>query len=63
MTHEALLLTRDTLSEAGRNIAKLLEFFGVPWHAEMTAQFLARDCTKGSQITQLFCSSEIFLEL
>ena len=63
MTHEALLLTRDTLSEAGRNIAKLLEFFGIPWHAEMTAQFLARDCTKGSKITQLFCSSEIFLEL
>jgi len=63
MTHEALLLTRDGLSGAGSNIAKLLEFFAVPWRAETTTQFLARDRTEASEASQLFCSTEVFLEL
>jgi len=63
MRHEALLLTRDSLSGPDCKIAKLLEFFGVRWHAETTAQFLGRNCTKHSKMTQLFCSSKIFLEL
>jgi hypothetical protein len=63
MMREALLLTRDGLSGAGSNIAKLLEFFGVPWRTETSTQFLACDRTSPSNEIGLFCSSDVFLEL
>lgn len=63
MIPEALLLIKNSLLEADSNIAKILEFFGIPWRAETLVQFLARDRTNAPPNLRLFCSSEIFLEL
>src|SRR5438132_3320502 len=56
---EAILLDYVGLSVEGKKIAKILDFFGAPWRALTTTEFLAH--TSAAQNCRLICSSGTFL--
>jgi hypothetical protein len=62
---KAILLGHLGLSIEGRKIAKILGFFGVPWGALTTTEFLAHNgagCENSCKCS-LICSSDTFLQL
>jgi hypothetical protein len=62
---KAILLSRSCLSIEGKKIARILGFFGVPWRALTTTEFLAHNgagCENSSKCS-LICSSDTFLQL
>ena len=64
-TQEAILLGRLGLSVEGKKIARILGFFGVPWRALTTTEFLAHNGAgrESSSKCRLMCSSGTFLQL
>jgi hypothetical protein len=63
--HEAILLDHLGVSTEGQKIAKILGFFGVPWRALTTAEFLAPNTagSGGSSKCPFMSSSDTFLQL
>jgi len=61
---EALLLSSG-LSLKNGNVAKVLHFFGVPWHAATVTDFLgcSRRNHENSSKSPVLCSSDTFFEL
>ncbi len=64
MRDEALLLSSG-LSLKNGNVAKVLHFFGVPWHAATVTDFLgcSRRNHENSSKSPVLCSSDTFFEL
>jgi hypothetical protein len=62
---EALLLTREGWPSESGNLAKMLNFFGVPWRTMTVEEFLSYNNLNHERSTsiRLFCSSETFLGL
>jgi hypothetical protein len=62
---EAIILDDLDLSVEGKKIAKILDFFGVPWRASTMTELLAlSDAGQGSSSRwRFFCSSGTFLQL
>jgi hypothetical protein len=62
---EALLLDYVSSSVEGKRIAKILGFFGVPWYALTTTEFLDDDGAGNQSRSKcrLMCSSDTFLQL
>jgi hypothetical protein len=65
MSDEALLLSRGDLSLESGNIAKVLQFFGVPARNATVTEFLGRTGLdhESSSKSRVLCSSNTFLEL
>jgi hypothetical protein len=65
MSAEAVMLTDLGLSSQDSNLVKLVRFFGVPFRALTTGEFLTCDSTGSgdSEKCGLLCSSETFLRL
>jgi hypothetical protein len=62
--NQAILLGTDSLSVEGKQIAKVLSFFGVPWHAWTTADLLSKARRReSSSQCRLMCSADTFLRL
>jgi hypothetical protein len=62
--NQAILLGTDSLSVEGKKIAKVLSFFGVPWHALTTAELLSKAAGReSSSECRLMCSADTFLQL
>ena len=62
--NQAILLGTDSLSVEGKKIAKVLSFFGVPWHAWTTADLLSKARRReSSSQCRLMCSADTFLQL
>ena len=63
MNEEAILLAgSDGLSSQGRNLAKLLDFFGVSWRASTLPALLSDQNINGSGL-RVLCSSDHFAAL
>jgi hypothetical protein len=62
---EVLLLTRTGSGSESGNLAKMLNFFGVPWRAMTAAEFLSYNNIKheSSASIRIFCSCDTFLLL
>jgi hypothetical protein len=62
---EAIILDDLDLSVEGKKIAKILDFFGVPWRASTMTELLALSDAgqKSSLRCRFFCSSGTFLQL
>src|SRR6266480_2507472 len=62
---EAILLDYVGLSVEGKKIARILGFFGAPWRASTTTEFLALNGAgrESCPNCRLFCSSGTFLRL
>jgi len=62
---EAILLGRVGLTVEGKKIAKVLSFFGVPWHALTTTELLSSNEARweSSSEYKLICSADTFLPL
>jgi len=62
---EALLLTREGFSSESGNLAKVLDFFGVSWHAMTVAGFLSCNSVnrESSARIRIFCSCDTLLGL
>jgi hypothetical protein len=62
--NQAILLGTDSLSVEGKKIAKVLSFFGVPWHAWTTVELLSKATRReSSSQCRLMCSADTFLQL
>jgi hypothetical protein len=62
---KAILLDHVGLTVEGKKIAKILNFFGVPWEALTTIELLSsnRLCRERSSECKLMCSADTFLHL
>src|SRR5438132_3992027 len=65
MKEGAILLTDGDVSVENDNVAKVLNFFGVPWRAMTIGQFLSYDGAdhRNSSKLRLLCPAEVFLRL
>ena len=65
MREEALLLTRDGSPLESGNLAKMLNFFAVPWRAITVDEFLSYDSInhESSASIRIFCSCNALLTL
>jgi len=62
--NRAVILSSKPASPAGRNICRLLEFFGVSWSRATSAELLAANSSASARGERsLFCSSDALLEL
>src|SRR5260370_42633276 len=65
MKEEAILLTDGDVSVENDNMAKVLNFFGVPWRAKTIGEFLSYDRAdhQNSSKLRLLCPAEVLLKL